>query len=152
MKLKITRSSNWSHKGAQIRGLNWLFTPSCDVGACSVQISTTPGACVSGQCGQWPGGYLWADEPLAFSSGSWHGSFTVKQACYTASMSSPYAYSQRTIVQLHVTSARSYGPGESQARTIAGTMTFAGKADAADRGAGCVPYSAAFTFTGVAVA
>lgn len=152
MKMTVTRSTNWSRKGTHVRGLDWLFAPRCDTGACSVEVSTTPGACPSGQCPQWPGGYIWADEPLTFSKGTWRGSFTVKQACYTANMSSPYAYSQRTIVQLHVTSARSYGPGQSQARTIAGTMTFAGKADPADARAGCTPYAAAFTFTGASIA
>ena len=48
-------------------------------------------------------------------------------------------------------SAHTYGPGETQATGIAETMTFAGAAGAADRRAGCVPFSLTFAVTGSSV-
>jgi hypothetical protein len=149
MKFIVKKETNGIFRtGAHVSGLIWLFAPVCDEGPCNVQISSTPGACASGQCGQWPLGYLWADESLTYASGTWHGSFMVKQGCSTPSFSDPYAYNQRTTVELHATSTHTYGPGETQATGISGTMTFAGAADAADRRAGCLSYGLTFSVTG----
>jgi hypothetical protein len=153
MKLIVQKETNGLYRaGTHLAGLSWLFAPACNQGPCSVQLSSTPGACVSGQCGQWPLGYLWSDEPLIYSDGIWHGAFTVKQGCSTSSFSDPYAYEQRTTVKLHATASHTYGPGETQATRIAGTVTFSGAANSAERRKGCLPYSLTFAVTGTGIA
>jgi hypothetical protein len=132
--------------GTHLTGLLWYFQPRCNSGACSVEVSATPGACVSGTCPrQWPGGLLWSHEPLRYSAGAYKGTFSVKSNCFVADI--PYAYRQQTKVRLQVSRSTMVGTSLKASRVL-GTLTVVGTPDSYSLAHGCQPYSGTLTFRG----
>ncbi len=132
--------------GTRLTGLLWYFQPRCSSGPCSVAVSATPTACVSGTCPQqWPGGLLWAQQLLRYSANAYTGSFVVKSNCFSADI--PYAYRQQTKVMLRVVRSTRVGT-LLKATRIAGTVTMVGTPDSFSLAHGCKPYSGTLAFQG----
>jgi len=140
--LNVTSPAQYA---GQKYSVSWSFTPSCGSGACSVQVSTSANACPSGQCAQPPSAFQFADETLAYSAGHYKGSFVVTTSCNSSTGYWPYAYSQRTTLDLAPTAAAKVGTVGSQPLTqvseISGTLTITGTPNSTGEYQGCAPYA-----------